>query len=337
MSRDPSWTWCSAAFQHLPMVVITRYYAMSQNGRGDGKLTSLEIRSGLERLVTYIARRECCCRAFKCERIPNYGLPPHTDAQASSNSKCGNDTYRSNKTGFRHHRQQNASQASPDLPSLEHDANQALQSGQAAVFDCTADPTEADVHANVGSLDAAEKACGEYDAKGRGSGQPKEADISVLIGGEAGPQKHVQQRRSECSAGGADSTEGTRDNGRDCDEADTSGHGQASAGSPSGGSDRAVARSAGECEDASNDGGPEAYFMESGKKSGGEEAIRVEEQSEDVSLAGRAIACREHALEGMVYLGQRYATYKLGSLGNINIPTAFNKADDNAVFLPKHR
>lgn len=48
----------------------------SQGGNGDGKLTVLELRGGFQRLAAHIAMRECCCRAHKCQRIPNYGLPP---------------------------------------------------------------------------------------------------------------------------------------------------------------------------------------------------------------------------------------------------------------------
>lgn len=53
-----------------------KFMDSSQGGRGDGKLTPLELRVGFQRLATYIARRECCCLAYKCERVPNYGLPP---------------------------------------------------------------------------------------------------------------------------------------------------------------------------------------------------------------------------------------------------------------------
>ncbi|CAN0278675.1 unnamed protein product, partial [Ectocarpus sp. 8 AP-2014] len=68
---------------------------ISQNGHGDGKLTALELRVGFERLATHIARRECCCRAFKCNRIPNYGLPPLTGPQidtAGDGLETGNGT-----------------------------------------------------------------------------------------------------------------------------------------------------------------------------------------------------------------------------------------------------
>lgn len=48
----------------------------SQRGLGDGKLTPLELRVGFQRLAAHIARIECCCRTYKCNRVPNYGLPP---------------------------------------------------------------------------------------------------------------------------------------------------------------------------------------------------------------------------------------------------------------------
>lgn len=47
----------------------------SQRGLGDGKLTPLELRIGFQRLAAHIAAIECCCRAHKCDRVPNYGLP----------------------------------------------------------------------------------------------------------------------------------------------------------------------------------------------------------------------------------------------------------------------
>lgn len=258
--------------------------------------------------MTYIARRECCCRAYKCDRIPNYGLPPHKDAQAYSNPRDGDDTVRINKPGPGYHGQQGVSQASPDISGHEQDSNEALRSAPADVFDCTADPTQSDFPVDGGSLDAAEKPGGGHYAKGIGGGrQPHEADCAVLVAGDPGPQKNVLERHGEHSAG-ADATEGTFDGRSSCGTTDTSAkRGQASASSTSGGSDGAVARSAVECEDASLDGNPEEYLMEKGTELGGEEARSGEQHSEDLSLAGRAIACREHALDGMVYLGQRYA------------------------------
>ncbi|CAM9673799.1 unnamed protein product, partial [Laminaria digitata] len=53
-----------------------KFMDSSQGGRGDGKLTPLELRVGFQRLATHISRRECCCQAYKCERVPKYGLPP---------------------------------------------------------------------------------------------------------------------------------------------------------------------------------------------------------------------------------------------------------------------
>lgn len=58
----------------------------SQFGRGDGKLTVLELRMGFQRLAAHIAKTECCCSAYKCERAPTYGLPTPVDVR-----DCPND------------------------------------------------------------------------------------------------------------------------------------------------------------------------------------------------------------------------------------------------------
>jgi Ca2+-binding EF-hand superfamily protein len=45
----------------------------SQAGRGDGKLTQMELRQGLERTAQLILKRENCCIHARCFRAPNYG------------------------------------------------------------------------------------------------------------------------------------------------------------------------------------------------------------------------------------------------------------------------
>lgn len=72
--------------------------------------------------------------------------------------------------------------------------------------------------------------------------------------------------------------------------------------------------------------------MEKGTELGGEEARSGEQHSEDLSLAGRAIACREHALDGMVYLGQRYA-YCTAILLHY-MPVVFKQAVDHVLLSP---
>jgi EF-hand domain len=54
----------------------------SQAGRGDGKLTQMELRQGLERTAQLILKRENCCIHARCFRAPNYGY-------ATSNSGNG--------------------------------------------------------------------------------------------------------------------------------------------------------------------------------------------------------------------------------------------------------
>lgn len=52
-------------------------------GKPPGELTGLDLREGFPRLATRIARRECRCRAYRCHRVPNYGLPPTGNPRAS--------------------------------------------------------------------------------------------------------------------------------------------------------------------------------------------------------------------------------------------------------------
>ena len=68
-----------------------KFMDSSQGGRGDGKLTPLELRVGFQRLATHIARRECCCRAYKCERVPNYGLPPVSHTKKDESEEPSDD------------------------------------------------------------------------------------------------------------------------------------------------------------------------------------------------------------------------------------------------------
>lgn len=278
--------------------------------------------------MTYIARRECCCRAYKCNRIPNYGLPPQPDARAPSSVKDGDSTaIRPNKPGASHHRQHVDSLASPDSPGHEKGVSEAPQSAISTgpfPFDFTTDPVP------IGSGDAGEKRCGERDARKRESGQPDEAGIDDLGRGGAGPQREEQQQHSRTRAGAHSVAEGTASDGRDSGKAEPSAPpGQASQGSTtSGGSDRAATRSEGDCEEgASNGEEPEARFEEGSKDDADGEAGRsgVSITSAGLPLSGRAIACREHALEGMVYLGQRYL-YPAGCLQNCQQRMS-NKAD----------
>eukprot|EP00752_Nemacystus_decipiens_P003652 g3366.t1 len=291
-----------------------RFMDMSQNGRGDGKLTALEIRSGLERLVTYIARRECCCRAYKCNRIPNYGLPPNSDVtQAASNPKDGGDALRTDKPGSGHRGEIRVNQASAGIPIHTQDAGEASRSGPACISGGNANPAEPSIPADAGGVDVVVKTGrSEHDAAGRGSEHTPEADMNEFSACDAGaPQKNVQQQTQRERGAGADPAEGTCDPRGRGEEAQASVNiEQPSLGSTSAVADRAVARSAGENEDGTNDVDPEAFFEKNGKISGGEEGRSAEEHSKGLSLAGRAIACREHALEGMVYLGQR--AYFLG-------------------------
>lgn len=266
---------------------------ISQNGRGDGKLTALELRSGLERLMTHIARRECCCRAYKCDRIPNYGLPPQADAQARLSVADGDGTVR--KTPGR-----GVGQDLPDRLGHEQDACKPLQSESTGAFDRTSAPTKATVSVEVGSPDAAEKQCSQLDDKGTEIGRPGAADIGDPRSCEARLHKGEQLAHSHGRAG-AYAAEGGRGKGNTSAQ-----RGQTLQGGTIGGTDSAVPTSQEGITDAPNDEDPEAIFKGKGQDADGEEANSGEKSSSGLLLYGRAIACREHALEGMVYLGQRY-------------------------------
>lgn len=47
----------------------------ARGGRGDGKLTALDLRAGFQQLTTDVAKLQCCCRADTCQRTPKYGFP----------------------------------------------------------------------------------------------------------------------------------------------------------------------------------------------------------------------------------------------------------------------
>lgn len=230
---------------------------LSQNGRGDAKLTALELRTGFERLVTHIARRECCCRAYKCEKIATYGLRLRTDTEeptAGAGAKDGGVAtdampYRTKKRDF-DNKEHDTSRSAPDHCSPEHDADAAQRSGTAGVAD---DKRNQRSHGERGK----EKLTAE-------------SEVDSPNGGYAGSQKQEQQRPHHLAVG--DDAAGTHHEDGDEDEDE----------------EREVRFERGE----------EDTEKEKARK-------RERRSSADLLKTGGAIACRKHALEGMVYVGQR--------------------------------
>lgn len=272
--------------------------------------------------MTHIARRECCCRAYKCNRIPNYGLPPHADSRtpSSAQDEDDDDAVRTNTPGsghgHGHHRQRG--RAPPDSPGDGRNASEVLQSGPTTgALGYTVDPSSetADPVSTkwLEEDDATEKPCGDFNAKKRGNWQRDEADMSDrrISCCEAGPQREEEQQGGGPRGAAGSGSAGATRKGGDGAKPSTQRMGRASAsqGRGRGGRDRAdeTLKGDGQEDDAPNEGDLEVDFMEEGKNSGGGEEPRSGEKTTvGLSLAGRAIACREHALEGMVYLGQRY-------------------------------
>ncbi len=239
-----------------------------QNGRGDGKLTALELRTGFERLMTHIARRECCCRAYKCDRVPTYGLPPLADADEGPIDGIGkNDKSDSD--------------------------NQDLGLDWVASAD-SCSPGERDVGADGGVAASSPTPAAEVPAPfvgdHRGDDSSEEATISGAPGeGEqgTGPQEPVGTA-SPGREKAADDDLGAEDGG-------------------GGGESSATARWENE-HDGLAKRELQGVSFEGDQAGGGEgeEATgRPRRNTVELLNAGKAIACREHALEGMVYLGQR--------------------------------
>ncbi|CAN0527167.1 unnamed protein product, partial [Ectocarpus sp. 12 AP-2014] len=357
-----------------------KFMDISQNGHGDGKLTALELRVGFERLATHIARRECCCRAFKCNRIPNYGLPPLTGPQidtAGDGLETANGTSincRSSISGVardlfiveRTERQENSSSHAQDhghQAPADHgrprryegfDGTGPTQHNHSSSHSqaCTTinggtnssiapdgnpdpiqqpDPRRAGGGGERGQQGEIEPLGGsaQGDASGGSLGsavsmghhQPEETHGASLYGdsGSIDARRLSQGMNvlsgSSCGGGvdgggggggGGDGGGGGRSNiivtwseeepriEIDRCESDLV---------PTGGKER---RSAGQEQSCGADN--RAGQIENNKEQGAKSRTRT--SSIDILNAGRAVACREHALDGMVYLGQR--AYFLG-------------------------
>lgn len=240
---------------------------MCQNGRGDGKLTALELRTGFDRLMTHIARRECCCRAYKCAKVPTYGLPPLMDSDASFVA--------SGKSG----------EAAGDLEPARADAPDV---GHEGLYISRAS-------ADLNSVD--ERNAGEARRSRSvddGDGDDSSEAVNGLPG-EGGEERRRFEQEVSALGGRCRPTDGDR-------EADADHRGDAQ----NGGVDKAAstARMGVEQEKLERHKGI-SFRGDGGGDEGPEATSRPRRNTVDILFAGKAIACREHALEGMVYLGQR--------------------------------
>lgn len=304
--------------RHLSSFIEMKTFEyLPQDGLGDGKLTALKLRTGFERLVTHIARRECSCRAYKCDKIATYGLRADTqDSIAKAGAMSGGVVDGDSVFNFSKQRsfdaqERDTSQATPDhYCSSEHDVGEAQRSGTA--------------EASVGAT-ATASGCAPIVA---GTGDPDD-DLNQRSDGARGEEEWTaerevhstnrefvraqkpEQQRSHHREGGDDAARLNSDSG---------GGGHVTSpgkiqrgllgsvdGSGSGGSGNAAAVSV---EKRYENGGvgkeQELRFEQGEEDTDREEAIKMENRSSvDLSNAGGAVACRKHTLEGMVYLGQR--------------------------------
>lgn len=325
---------------------------------------------GFERLATHIARRECCCRAFKCNRIPNYGLPPLTGPQidpAGDGLETANGTSincRSSSIGVARDlsivgRAEKQGTGSSHAQEHGHQASAVRRKNRHHEGFEETDPTQ---H-NHGSHN---QGCATIDGDTNssitldGSPHPKEKREPRRTGGGG---ERGQQGESEPLGGSAQGDagggspgnpvpkghyppEGTRGAGlySDSDSVDARRLSQGMnvlPGSPRGGGDvggggdfgggggrsntiaiRPVEEYGYEIDHSEGDlipagakertsagqeqscgAGDQGGQAENDKEEGAQSRTRT--SSIDILNAGRAIACREHALDGMMYLGQR--------------------------------
>jgi len=248
--------------------------------------------------MTPIARRECCCRAYKCDRIPTYGLPPLEDVD--------------------------------DGPVDDGTGNNGKGSGDFLhrARDDKLDPDRQDLE--VGRAVASSSSCGRGECGGGGVGGAPRRSGSV-----AGASSHPPPAAEAPAAfagghHGDDSTEATASS--------TSGEGgegagrkepgdgasQQRKGPTAGNPDAAVGDLVGERNGGGggditttarlrDDFGDSVEHEQQGGSfeggqggaEGGKAMRRPRRNTVELLNAGKAIACREHALEGMVYLGQK--------------------------------
>ncbi|CAN0528847.1 unnamed protein product, partial [Ectocarpus sp. 12 AP-2014] len=354
-----------------------KFMDISQNGHGDGKLTALELRVGFERLATHIARRECCCRAFKCNRIPNYGLPPLTGPPLTGPQidTAGDGLERANATSIncrssssgvakdlsiveRTERQENSSshaqhhghQAPADHRRHRHhegfDGTGPTQHNHSSSHSQACTTINGDTNSSIapdGNPDPIQEP--DPGRAGGGGERGQQGEIEPLGGsaqgdanggslGSAVPMGHHQPEETHGASlcGDSGSIDARRlSRGMNVLSGSSCGGG-VDGGSGGGGRSNTIVtwseeeprieidrcesdqvstrakerRSAGQEQSCRADN--QAGQIENNKEEGAKSRTRT--SSIDILNAGRAVACREHALDGMVYLGQR--AYFLG-------------------------
>lgn len=310
-----------------PQVVCVRrtsLHRLSQNGRGDGKLTALELRTGFERLVTHIARRECSCRAYKCDKIATYGLRADAeDSPANAGTIDGgvvddDPPFKSKNNQGIDSPERDMSQISPDHyhRSPEHDVGEA-QCSSAADAGHTGGTSAARGYAAVaadisGTDDKRTQARTAERIKEEEKDRTAESEVHSLNRGFEASQSPDQQRphhqevgddvsgviNGDRAGGGSVTTPNKKQQGllRDVSGGCSSGSGNA----------MEVSIERDHDHGSLDEEERELRFEQGGEGTEKEEGNgRKRRSSVDLLNAGGPVACRKHALEGMVYLGQR--------------------------------
>lgn len=237
----------------------------------------LELRTGFERLMTHIARRECCCRAYKCDRVPTYGLPPLADTDdgpVDGTRKIGE------VSGDLLHR------ARHDTPGSDH---QNLGTGRAASADSYGrGERDAGGGGAAWSPTPAAEVPATFAGDHRGDDFPEEATVSSApddVGEEA-------EREEPGASGSQGRVKAAADRGDDHD---------------GGGAENSTTARLEIEHDGFVKHEHQGVSFEGDRAAGesGGAMGRPRRNTVELLNAGMAIACREHALEGMVYLGQR--------------------------------
>ncbi|CAN0071533.1 unnamed protein product [Scytosiphon promiscuus] len=303
----------------------------SQNGRGDGKLTALELRSGLERLITYIARRECSCRAFKCDRMPNYGLPLRRDAAARADAAVADDDGAETTDVAQSEAQDRCVGGSREF----HDA-MGVSPGHANGSE-RGDGEAGDYGANFAiAATGAVVTRGGSDTLLPDEGSCRDGRFADCGGGgTAGSGRQREEEKGRKPSGPSSAVAGIQNEysreqlnlrldhrGRDQQAVREDGAARAVArGGGGGGGRKAEKQTIGPEEGgARSEGftGDEVPAWTPERKGEGQEGENVKgtrrgsrkRTSTENFYAGRAVVCRGHALEGMVYLGQRRAYFQ---------------------------
>lgn len=292
---------------------------LSQNGRGDGKLTALELRTGFERLVTHIARRECSCRAYKCDKIATYGLPLLADAQEAPAHAVATDggvvdddsMFQGTSNRSIGSPERDMSEVTPDhYRSPDHDAAQISGAAGAGTGATGAPDGCSTVVADIVGSDAKQNQTSNAERMKQEKEQEEDWTAESSNRDFDASRKPEQQRLHHRGVRDDDSgVNGDGGGGGNVTTPDKRQHRllREVSGGCSGGRGNAVELSVGRHHDnGSVDQERELHFEEGEEEMEREETMtRKRRGSVDRLNAGGPVACRKHALEGMVYLGQR--------------------------------